>query len=336
MHQPRVVLLGDGAEPQKPKDDIAAPIFILAPPRSFSTVVCAMLGQHPQLYGLPEIHLFGAQTVAEWLQQCADATYPMSHGLLRAVAQLIYTEQTEHTIARARGWLTRRSQLNVGLLYEVLAQQVFPRALVDKSPSIVYSLDFLERTQRLFPNARFIHLVRHPRGQGRSVFKYIEERAKHGPMAQTHWLFHLLSYPFRFPDDDPAAPYVSDPQKGWYVLNRNIVQFLERTPSHQWMRVRGEDVLSQSRTALREIVSWLGLCADDAAIEEMHHPERSPFACYGPVGAKYGNDRLFLDSPSLRPDRAEQLNLEGPMDWSTEGHGFHWQVLELARSFGYT
>src|SRR5260221_9464285 len=32
----------------------ADPVFILALPRSFSSVVCGMLGQHPQMYGLPE------------------------------------------------------------------------------------------------------------------------------------------------------------------------------------------------------------------------------------------------------------------------------------------
>ena len=30
------------------------PLFILAPPRSFTSVVCAMIGNHPQMLGLPE------------------------------------------------------------------------------------------------------------------------------------------------------------------------------------------------------------------------------------------------------------------------------------------
>ena len=38
------------------------PLFILAPPRSFTTVTSAMIGQHPEMYGLPETNLF----VAEW------------------------------------------------------------------------------------------------------------------------------------------------------------------------------------------------------------------------------------------------------------------------------
>ena len=58
-------------------------LVILGPPRSFTTVVSAMLGQHPQMYGLPEVHLFGAETIAEWWRHVAKATFNMDHGLMR-------------------------------------------------------------------------------------------------------------------------------------------------------------------------------------------------------------------------------------------------------------
>ena len=84
-------------------------LFILAPPRSFTTVVSHMLGQHPQMYGLPETHLLGAETLAEWWNLCSQATFNMDHGLLRVVAELYFGEQTEYTVKRASGWLRRRS-----------------------------------------------------------------------------------------------------------------------------------------------------------------------------------------------------------------------------------
>ena len=40
------------------------PLLILASSRSFTSVICAALGQHPQMYGLPELHLFVADTLA--------------------------------------------------------------------------------------------------------------------------------------------------------------------------------------------------------------------------------------------------------------------------------
>src|SRR5262249_55032915 len=63
----------------------ADPVFLLGLPLSVATVVAAMLGQHPQLYSLPETHLFVAETVRDWWDICAASSFNMSHGLLRAV-----------------------------------------------------------------------------------------------------------------------------------------------------------------------------------------------------------------------------------------------------------
>src|SRR5262249_46194462 len=49
------------AEQDRPQ--LPAPVFILCPIRSFSSVACAMLGQHPELYAFPELRLFNADTV---------------------------------------------------------------------------------------------------------------------------------------------------------------------------------------------------------------------------------------------------------------------------------
>jgi len=313
---------------------IAVPVFVLAPPRSFSTVVCAMLGQHPQLYGLPEIHLFGAETVAEFLRQCDEATYPMADGLVRAVAQLFFGRQTDETVARARGWLSRRAHFASGLLFEALARRVCPLALVEKSPSLVYQIDHLRRVRQMFPNARFIHLLRHPLGQGQSVLKYIEERVKHGYMAPTHWLRYLAAYPYQLDEGQAGGQESVDPQRGWYALNANICEFLSEVPVDQWMRVRGEDLLREPDRYLAKVAEWVGVRRDAQAIEEMKHPERSPYAGYGPRSAPYGNDRLFLDKPALRPERAETPRLDDPVPWAA-ARTLHPRVIALAQSLGY-
>ena len=259
---------------------IIDPFFILAPPRSFTSVVCAMIGQHPQIYGLPETHLFGVDTMSEWWGSCAQATFLMSHGLLRSVAQIILGEQTETSVRRAEGWLRRRSHCTTGMILELLAERVYPRMLVDKSPNVVYSIDSMQRIARLFSQSRFLHLVRHPRGYSASVLTFLEERAGEGPLPSTHWLMHLAKFPdssIQENDLSPIAPCL-DPQHSWYWLNTNICQFLETVPEGQKLWVRGEDVLREPDSMLRQIAGWLGLRTDEAAIEEMKHPERSPFA----------------------------------------------------------
>jgi len=315
----------------------ADPLFLLGPPRSFTSVVGTMLGQHPQMYGLPETHLFGCETMAEWWRTCEEQSFPRAHGLLRVVAELFFGNQTERTVQLASGWLRRRSHFTTGMMMEALAARVHPRVVVDKSPSVVYSVKFLRRTHSLFPRARFIHLLRHPRGHGESVMKFIEERRRHGPVPASHWLLHLCTYP----DLSSAASDVLersrelDPQRGWYVLNYNIAEFFESLPDEQKLRIRGEDLLQAPDGPLRRIAEWLRVRSDDEAINEMKHPERSPYACFGPPGARYGNDSLFLESPALRPARAKPQSLQGPLSWREDRLHFLPEIKQLAREFGY-
>jgi hypothetical protein len=240
------------------------------------------------------------------------------------------------------------------MIFEELACKVYPSILVDKSPNIVYSLESMRRAHRFFPQARFIHLVRHPRGHGESVLSYAYElakpeyrlpsidaipalarRAMSGRVPQ--WISDLASFPYSSPNQaaDSQSTSEVDPQRGWYVLNMNIVMFLKSIPRYQWITIRGEDLLINPDRGLRQIVGWMGLRIDSEAIEEMKHPERSPYARFGPPGARFGNDIFFLQNPALRPARAKLQSLEGPLSWRHDGQGFLPEVKGLARYFGY-
>ena len=319
-----------GPDPNSP-GRIAEPLFILSPPRSFSTIVSVMVGQHPQMYALPETNLFGAENIGEWWAQCAHASHNMDHGLLRAVAELYFGGQTEDGIALARGWLRRRSHFSTGYLLEQLADRVHPKHLIDKSPSMVYHPQSLRRVFAMFPRARFIHLVRHPRGHGASVMKRIEFVAKRRKVPQ--WIVDLASFPV-----GPGGPSVEgelDPQGSWYVLNRNICEFLDSVPEEQRMVIQSETLITDPDRGLRSIASWMGLRTDSKAIERMKHPEASPYARIGPRGAELGNDILFLRNPFLRSSRAEAHRLDGPLAWRSDRAGFSPLVKDLARRFGY-
>jgi hypothetical protein len=119
-------------------------------------------------------------------------------------------------------------------------------------------------------------------------------------------------------------------------MHRNILEFLAEVPDRQVLRVRGEDVTMNPDATLPALCSWLGLRDDAEAIDEMKHPERSPFACSGPRGARFGNDLLFLENPRLRPLRGELPSLDGPLSWLGDGRGFAPAVRRLAQELGYT
>jgi hypothetical protein len=335
------VVRRDGAAPPQAVNPgaLADPVFVLGAPRSCTSVVAAMLGRHPELYGLPETHLFQCETVGQWWRKADEVYYKMRHGLLRAVAEVYFGGQTEATVRRARAWLLRRLRLTTGAVLEALAERVHPRALVDKSPSVVWEVAWMRRARAMFPRARFVHLVRHPRAHGQSVMRLVEANLRRGPLPPSHWLRELCTYP---PPDGtgkravPLPGRALDPQFGWYALNRNVAEFLAGIPAGQSYRVRAEAVLADPDGVLPTLARWLGLRDDAAAVEEMKHPERSPFARLGPPGARFGGDVFFLKDPVLRPQRARPTSLEGPLPWQSDGAGFAPEVHRLAEEFGYT
>src|SRR5215472_13100517 len=116
------------AELVRPQHTIVRPaadiVVILAPPRSFTTVLSAMLGQHPQLYGLPETYFLTCDSVDEWATLYRGTNH--TDGALRAIAQTIFGEQTTPTVNMARQWLQARSYLSTSEVLRLLARRVAP------------------------------------------------------------------------------------------------------------------------------------------------------------------------------------------------------------------
>jgi Sulfotransferase family len=128
---------------------------------------------------------------------------------------------------------------------------------------------------------------------------------------------------------------IVEPQYAWHDFNINILNFLDSVPPGQQMRVRGEDMMSDPPTYLRQICRWLGLRDDVDAIDQMMHPERSPFACFGPLDALFGNDPNFLSGPTFRPHKVKMPALDKPVPWREDGQGLKPAVVALARELGY-
>jgi hypothetical protein len=313
--------------------DLREPIFILGLPRSFSWLTCAMIGQHPELHALPELQLFSAETLGEWWARCSGQTYPMAHGLLRAVAEWIIGGQSAQTIVLARGWLERRVNCTTGFILEELMHRVHPRIAVEKSPGIVYDGAFMQRAYRMFPGAKFIHFVQHPIGHGQSVLDAIAHLSSFEALPSSHWLLQLASA--RFPLDPEIAQGSRrlDPQVGWYALNKKTREFLDLVPADQRLVLRGEDLVEESDESLRRVAVWAGVGATAEAIAEMKHPARSPFACRGPAGAEYGIDLFLSGSPFALAERPVSHGLDGPVPWG--GHLLSPEVRQLARDLGY-
>jgi Sulfotransferase family len=301
---------------------MAAPLFLLAPPRSYTSLMNAMLGQHPQCFGLPELCLFNVERLMQLWVRTSDemgSEAKTRHGLLRAVAEIYAGEQTMDSVRMATHWCAARQHRATGEVYRELVDKIDPLIAVEKSPAYTVDIKRLWRLYETFPQARFIHLTRHPVGQCKSV------------MSLYDGTFALFVNSIDFLDDRAIV----EPQFAWYDLNINILNFLDHVPAAQQMRVRGEDVMADPPTYLGLICRWLGLRTDTAAIDEMMHPERSPFACFGPLDAMFGNDPNFLSGPSFRPHQVKMPPLDKPVPWREDGQRLKPEVVELAHALGY-
>ncbi|MEM9455548.1 MAG: sulfotransferase [Myxococcota bacterium] len=301
---------------------MVAPLFLLAPPRSYTSLINAMLGQHPQAFGLPELCLFNGKRLKDlWIRDSDEMSDESRarQGLLRAVAEIYGGEQTRATVTMANHWVAARQEHTVAEVYQELVAKIDPLMSVEKSPAYSIALDRMLAIHEAFPDARYVHLTRHPVGQCKSVMK------------MNDGAFALYVNSLEFFDDHA----IIEPQFAWHDLNINILNFLDIIPADRKLRLRGEDVMSDPPSQLARICRWLGLRDDPEAVDEMMHPERSPFACFGPLTALFGNDPNFLRGPTFRPHKVKVPRLDEPVPWREDGKGLHPRVVELAQEFGY-
>jgi hypothetical protein len=301
---------------------MAAPLILLAPPRSYTSVINAMLGQHPQAFGLPELNLFNVEILKNlWGRVSTEIGGDSNrrHGLLRAVAEIYSGEQTRASITMAEHWAAAREDRSTGEVYLELASKIDPLIPVEKSPAYSVSPDRLLRILKAFPDAHFIHLVRHPIPQGKSV------------MNLNDGIFAYFVNAFEFHYNH----VVVDPQIAWHDINVTILRFLAEVHHSQQLRMRGEDFFEHPEAWLRDICRWLRIRDDSEAIDSMMHPERSPFACYGPINGLFGNDPNFLRAPSFRKHKPRVPPLDSPLPWRDDDKSLRPEVVDMAREFGY-
>jgi hypothetical protein len=292
------------------------PVLVLAPPRSCSTVVTAMLGAHPEIFALPEMKLFRRASVEQILNHWPAArNVPVVRrraGLLRGIAQVHSGDQTPESIAAALAWLEERTSWTGAEVLEHLRSSVAPFTLVEKSPENCGREEYLNRLLATAPHARLIHLVRHPIAMATSLGQIWKPPAS-WEMADSVrrqfdvgiWLFHHL----------------------------RIRDALRTLPPSQWRRVRAEDVVNHPEQTLPELCEWLGIASGPKQIAAMRRTERWDFANPGPVTAAGGGDPSFYADPDLRPvDLPADVTF--PAQWSIDP----WtqvSVRALAAGFGY-
>jgi len=295
-----------------------APVFLLATPRAYSSVITAMIGQHPEMVGFPELKLFAYPTIGElgaslpqyWRSRGATHRSP---GLVRTVAQFAFGRQEMASLTQAQAWLRQRERWSGADVLDFLLAFHEPRTGIEKSPENVESDETLTRLSSAYPRAKYLHLTRHPISTQKSM--------------QDHLLRMVPGY--------KMAGQPMSGISGWVATQQRILNFAASLPPDRFFRIKGEDVLCNPRSALTNIATWLGIRTDEEAIAAMMHPEESPFACEGPrdSGVIGGYDPEFLRSPSLRLVQSPPA-LALPAGWISNASLWR-RTVDLANRLGY-
>jgi len=204
-------------------------LFIIGTPRSGSTMLERMLESHSEIYGRPEPHLMTPLAHLGYWANVDKA--PFDHVLAaestrQFVDDLPNTEADYYDACRAYA----------DTLYGRMLEPTGKRYFLDKTPAYGLVVPFLAK---LYPQAKFIVLTRHPLG----IFS---------------------SFANSFFDGDYQLAQEYNP-----LLNRYVpvmAWFLREQPVPM-IHVRYEDVTSEPEKKVREILDFLDLPFEEGCVE---------------------------------------------------------------------
>lgn len=247
---------------------IERPVIVLAAPRSGSSLLFAVLSAHPELWSLYRESnqlLEGPFHPSHrgWssnLLEAVDLTPELGQELLRRffheAGNLERLPFGRRFPLRGRG--RRKIARSIALASRPIKHA--PIRLVEKSPRNTLRISFL---RALFPDARFLHLVRDPRGNIASLYRAWQTvgRYKTYPLpdsfriegyAGSHWSF-LLQPGWRTLNGSPLIDVCADQ---WRSCNEHCLEGLAQLGQNLSLRVRYEDLIRQPAGTLADIARW--------------------------------------------------------------------------------
>lgn len=230
---------------------MAEPLFIIGAPRSGTTLLRLMLNNHAALRGPHEFPL---------VHMAVDFFSDRGLGRIQEFLDRLYASP------RFESWEIPRNVLDAALrrapptsvhgllrtVFEIYVSQGGAVRYVDKN---IGSLSILPEIRALFPDARFIHLVR----DGRDVALSLRER----PWGQ----YQLRPFPKRL------LGHVSGGGQLWLDALSLVGRF-KRLYGPKLLEVRYEDLVREPQAVLSRICAFLGLEFEPAMLE--YHLKRDP------------------------------------------------------------
>ncbi len=209
-------------------------IFVVGSPRSGSTMLARMIGSHSLIYGRPEPHMLTPLAHLGYWDNVEKAPYDhilAAESMREFVADLPGGEQDYIDACRAY-----TDTLYLRMLSTAPGKEYF----LDKTPANSLILDFMAR---IYPNARYVVLTRHP-------------------------LAIFSSFAESFFDSDYAVAHRYNPIVERYVPA--LAKFLREKPAPLY-HVIYEELVADPERILGEIFEFLGVPAETEAVDYGKH-----------------------------------------------------------------
>lgn len=276
-------------------------VFLLASPRSGSTLLRVMLEGHPDLFAPPELNLLMFESLGDLKEQSEALGYPWMRSGLPATLMGLEGLSEEAAYERLEDLETQDTSIQQA--YKLLQDQLDGRLLVDKTP--IYSIHkaWLDRAETIFDGAKYLCLVRHPYAM---IESFVRMRFNDGLVGN-----HLGVW-----DENPWLCA----EKVWAAIYHNILDFFAGVDPERQHIVRYEDLVAKPQEIQSGICEFLEI-PFDVKILNPYEGER--------MLELGGGDPNMRDRDQIDPTLATAWRDKQPP------HQLSHFTQELAARFGY-
>jgi len=288
------------------KEKNSPAIFILAPPRSGTSLLSLMLAGHPDLIAFNELKLLGFHTLKERNVAYQGKFSLWQEGAIRAVMALKNCTADEAKLIihdfEEKGYTTKA-------FYQQLQTWAGNKIVVDKTPAYALDIKVLQKIKQDFANPIFIHLVRHPYSMVNSFEKYHLDQVLY--LKAHHYTAKQLG------------------ELVWLESQQNILDFLKDIPQQQQFQLRYEDLVQRPEQIIHALCQQTGISFHENLLTPYHNIEDKA------IDGIYEGSRSMSDTNLLK---FKGINAEKASEWKAAFKDnflsdLSWQ---LAEQLGYS
>lgn len=214
-------------------------MLMLSAPRSGSTLLRLLLAGNSHLFCPPELNLLHHATLSQWLknrltrfslESCVIQNLLSTMGFQPEQIEAFLCDSTQPT-------------LTIEEVYRQIQSHIYPRILVDKTPSYAKQVETLQRAEQIFIQPKYLHLVRHPYAM---IDSFVRNR------------FDKLI------EQQDRNPYQCA-EAVWLERNRNVLAFSKSAP-HRYYCLQFEELVANPEQTLRSLCCFLEIPFESAML----------------------------------------------------------------------